>query len=76
MRDNKHHGFDVQDRRIGGIIYRTKACRKRLLAYAKGETDRIEEPEAEVLPFRKKEGSINLNVASIYTTVNVPHHEV
>ena len=74
MRDNKPHGFDVQDRRIGGTIFRTRACRKRILAYVNGEIDRIDEYDEPVLPFRAKEESINLNVAPIYTTVNVYHH--
>lgn len=63
-------GFDVQDRRLGGLIHRTRACRRRLSAYANGEIDRIEELECELLPYRKKEESINLNKAFLYTSVN------
>ena len=49
MRDNKPHGFDVQDLRIGGQRQRLLHCRDRLLAYAEGRIDRIEELEEPVL---------------------------
>lgn len=49
MRDNKPHGFDVQDLRIGGQRQRLLHCRDRLLAYAEGRLDRIEELEEPVL---------------------------
>ena len=71
MNDNKPHGFDVQNRRLGGLIFRTKACRKRLLAYVNGEIDRIDELEEVILPFRKTEESINMNVSSLYNSVNI-----
>ena len=49
MRDNKPHGFDVIDLRIGGQRQRLLHCRDRLLAYAEGRLDRIEELEEPVL---------------------------
>lgn len=49
--DNKPHGFDVQDLRIGGLIRRLDACRRRILAYADGKIDCIEELEETLLPF-------------------------
>lgn len=49
MLDNKPHGFDVQDLRIGGQRQRLLHCRDRLLAYAEGRLDRIEELEEPVL---------------------------
>ena len=48
--ENKTCGFDVQDLRLGGLIRRLGACRKRLLDYVKGSVDRIEELEGEILP--------------------------
>ncbi len=48
--ENKTCGFDVQDIRLGGVMRRIDACRRRLVAYAKGEIDRIEELEAELIP--------------------------
>ena len=55
--ENKPHGFDVQDYRLGGLIRRMSACRKRVIAYAKGEVDRIEELEAEILVYMGTEGN-------------------
>lgn len=51
MKENKPHGFDVQDIRIGGLLLRIRDCRRRILAYCRGETQRIEELEEDVLPF-------------------------
>lgn len=51
LKENKPHGFDVQDIRLGGLMMRTKDCRRRILEYCRGETDRIEELEEDVLPF-------------------------
>lgn len=51
LRENKPHGFDVQEIRIGGAIQRLKGCRKRLLSYLDGETDRLEELEEMQLDF-------------------------
>lgn len=49
MRENKPHGFDVQDLRIGGLLLRVKSCLNRLEQYAQGTLDRIEELEEPVL---------------------------
>lgn len=72
--DNKPHGFDVQDHRIGALLRRTDACRRRILAYTGGKIDRIEELDEELLPFKRKEESVRLNNAVAYATVNVVHH--
>ena len=48
--DNKPHGFDVQDIRLGGAMQRLKSCRERLLRYASGELTCIPELEEPVLP--------------------------
>ena len=42
-KENKTTGFDVQEIRLGGLIYRTDSCRRRLLDYVNGRIDRIEE---------------------------------
>ena len=49
MHENKPQGFDVIDFRIGGQRQRLLHCRDRLLAYAEGRLDRIEELEEPVL---------------------------
>ncbi len=43
--ENKPHGFDVQDIRLGGLLRRVRSCRERLQALYDGEVDRIEELE-------------------------------
>lgn len=51
LTDNKPHGFDIQDIRLGGVIQRTKSCMLRLKAYLDGETDCIEELSEESVDF-------------------------
>lgn len=74
FKDNKPHGFDVQDHRIGALLRRTDACRRRILDYAAGRIDCIEELEEKLLPFGKQEESIILNRAAVNATVNIIHH--
>ena len=52
MAENKPHGFDVQDIRLGGLKQRIAHCTERLEDLVSGEIDRIEELEEPVLhPF-------------------------
>lgn len=51
FRENKAFGFEVQDIRISGVIARTRSAARRILQYANGEIDRIEELEAPRLYF-------------------------
>lgn len=52
MAENKPHGFDVQDIRLGGMKQRIAHCTERLEDLVSGEIDRIEELEEPVLhPF-------------------------
>lgn len=51
MHENKAHGFDVIDLRLGGLKQRVSHCRERLLAYADGQLARIEELEEAVLDY-------------------------
>lgn len=48
--ENKPHGFDVQDIRLGGLLQRLESCRDRLLKFTAGEIDGIPELEEAVLP--------------------------
>lgn len=50
-RENKPHGFDVQDARLGGLKQRLRSCRERLDGYVAGKIDSIPELEEEILPF-------------------------
>jgi hypothetical protein len=49
MMENKPHGFDVQDIRIGGAMRRVTHCKKRLEQYLIGELDVIAELEEQLL---------------------------
>ena len=60
MADNKPHGFDVQDLRIGGLLRRTESCRRRILDYVNGRIDRIDELDEALLPYEEKEQSTAL----------------
>lgn len=52
MLENKGHGFDVSDVRIGGVMTRLIHCAKRLEAYTAGEIDCVPELEDEQLDVR------------------------
>ena len=69
--ENKTSGFDVQDLRIGGLIRRLQACKRRLLDYADGKIECIEELEGDLLPFGTKEESIIFNNYANNATINV-----
>lgn len=49
MRENKPHGFDVQDLRIGGLTFRVKSCMERLQMYLDGKLENLEELQAPAL---------------------------
>lgn len=50
--DNKPHGFDVQELRLGGLLLRLRSQRDRLTAFLEGSVDVIDELEEEILPYR------------------------
>ena len=47
--ENKPHGFDVQDIRIGGLIMRMKSCLDRLCDLKDGKIEKIPELEEAVV---------------------------
>lgn len=49
MTENKPHGFDVQDIRLGGLIRRVTHCRERLSQYLNGQIETLEELEEPLL---------------------------
>ena len=55
MAENKSIGFEVQEARLGAMLLRTESCKKRLLDLVAGKISRIEELEAEILPFEAEE---------------------
>ena len=70
--ENKPCGFDIQDRKLGGIIQRTDACRRRLLDYVAGNIDSIPELEEKILPYPKATEGIPYmaNTTQLYTSAN------
>jgi hypothetical protein len=50
-KENKTFGFEVQDLRIGGICERLSAVADLVNMYLDGEVEKIEELEAELIPF-------------------------
>ena len=72
--DNKPHDFDIQDHRIGALLYRIDACRLRILDYTSGKIDCIDELDEALLPFRNKGESTRLNRVPFYSSVNIFHH--
>lgn len=76
FKENKPHGFDVQDIRLGGLKQRLISCKDRLIGFLNGEIDKIDELEEELLCYHgngkdfKKEPAY-LNVWSKMVTPNV-----
>lgn len=51
MLENKPHGFDVQDLRLGALTGRLQATAEMITEYLNGKIDRIAELEEPILPF-------------------------
>ncbi len=73
MTDNKPHGFEVQEHRLGGLLLRLESCRERIFDYINGKIDKIEELEEVLLPFRNKEESTGIYLAPVYATTGCIH---
>lgn len=73
MRENKGHGFDVQDIRIGGMIARTEHCAQRITDFINGNIDKIEELEDNTLNYfgDEQEDIVELNSFNLIYTANV-----
>ncbi|MBQ8428202.1 MAG: beta-N-acetylhexosaminidase [Clostridia bacterium] len=73
MKENKPHGFDVQDIRIGGLLQRLSACKARIKEYLAGKVDKIDELEEELLPFQNLEpdGTLCMNTWVYNVTTNI-----
>ncbi len=71
--ENKPHGFDVHDIRLGGLMQRLRACKARLKEYVAGKTAKIDELEEELLPYQDvaSDGTFCLNNWGLNCTVNV-----
>ena len=51
FRENKPHGFEVQEQRLGGLLLRMASCRIRLEDYLEGRIENIPELEEKLLDF-------------------------
>ena len=52
--ENKPHGFDVQDIRLGGLLCRMQSCLDRLIEYRDGKIESIPELEETIVPITDK----------------------
>ena len=66
-KENKDFGWEVQDIRLGGLERRLKTCKRVLEEYLKGERDRIEELEEDILPLGHNVTLFDNNYAPIVT---------
>lgn len=73
--ENKPHGFDVQDIRLGGLSRRLKSARERIEAYVSGEISDISELEENLIdPICREDAdknSICYQGYRVNSTVNV-----
>ena len=74
-KDNKPHGFDVQELRLGGLLLRLKSCRARLQKLVDGEIDKIDELDEELVDYHNgsktyQKGAVLLNNYAHNATVN------
>ncbi|MBQ8528248.1 MAG: beta-N-acetylhexosaminidase [Clostridia bacterium] len=53
--ENKYVGFEVQQCRLGTMITRTAAVKKRILDYVNGKLPELPELDVEILPFEGRE---------------------
>ena len=65
VKDNKPHGFDVQDLRLGGLKMRLNSCMERLSDLLDGKIDKIDELEEELLCYHGKGKDIDRSPARI-----------
>ena len=49
LKENKPHGFEVQEIRLGGLLERLKGCKIRLKDYLLGKIEKIEELDEQLL---------------------------
>ena len=48
--DNKPSGFEVHDGRLGALVQRVLSCKTRLIDYASGKIDKLDELRLKCLP--------------------------
>ncbi len=77
-KENKPHGFDIQDIRLGGLMQRFKHCKQILNDYISGKIDSILELEEKLIDYpnenQTKKGSIAYNSWMKVASVNCMYH--
>ena len=63
--ENKPHGFDVQDIRLGGLIMRLESCRERILSYCADKSNTIPELSEPVLEDERSKSWDNIVTANV-----------
>lgn len=63
--ENKPHGFDVQDIRLGGLIMRLESCRERILSYCEDKSNTIPELREPVLEDERSKSWNNIVTANV-----------
>ena len=63
--ENKPHGFDVQDIRLGGLIMRLESCRERILSYCEDKSNTIPELSEPVLENDRSKSWDNIVTANV-----------
>lgn len=69
FKENKPHGFDVEEIRLGGLLLRLESCRERLIAYQQGKINKIDELEENIVSLGRNE-PIEFNAYHLNSTVN------
>lgn len=59
FKENKPHGFEIQDIRLGGLIARLSSCKSRLIRLKSGDITEIPELDEEVLTLSDKHFNFN-----------------
>ncbi len=68
--ENKPYGFDIIERRIGGLLARTTSCKMRLSDYANGKIKTVPELSETILPYGEKgESTLAVGIRTFSTSV-------
>jgi hypothetical protein len=73
MEHNKPFGWEIHDIRYGGLIARFDTVKARISDYLAGEINEIEELQAERIPYKGDELSLDFTWAG-YTVVSTPNN--
>ena len=69
--ESKPYGFDLIERKLGGLLARTTSCKQRIIDYVNGKIDSIPELSEEILPYGVKGESMLAAGEKILSTAAV-----